>query len=67
MHTASRAPRANAVILRWFNGIGRERQRELELRHGGWKTGMKLLLRFFGWMFAVGTVVFLVGVSASPG
>ena len=28
---------------------------------------MKLLLRFFGWMFAVGTVVFLVGVAAAAG
>src|SRR5204862_5630482 len=28
---------------------------------------MKLLLRFFGWIFAVGTVVFLVGVAAAAG
>ena len=26
---------------------------------------MKLLLRFFGWIFAVGTVVFLVGVAGA--
>src|ERR1700752_409256 len=28
---------------------------------------MKLLLRFFGWIFAVGTVVFLVGVAGAAG
>jgi penicillin-binding protein 1A len=28
---------------------------------------MKLLLRFFGWIFAVGTVVFLVGVAGVAG
>ncbi len=28
---------------------------------------MKLLLRFFGWIFAVGTVVFLVGVAGGRG
>jgi penicillin-binding protein 1A len=28
---------------------------------------MRLFLRFFGWMFAVGTVVFLVGVAAAAG
>ena len=28
---------------------------------------MKLLLRFFGWMFAVGTVVFLVGIAGAAG
>ena len=28
---------------------------------------MKLLLRFFGWIFAVGTVLFLVGVAAAAG
>src|SRR5881394_2311839 len=28
---------------------------------------MKLLLRFFGWIFAVGTVLFLVGVAAVAG
>jgi penicillin-binding protein 1A len=28
---------------------------------------MKLLLRFFGWIFAVGTVLFLVGIAAAAG
>src|SRR4029079_7124250 len=28
---------------------------------------MKLLLRFFGWIFGVGTVLFLVGVAAAAG
>src|SRR3954449_13379351 len=28
---------------------------------------MKLLLRFLGWIFAVGTVVFLVGVAGAAG
>ncbi|MGE0750176.1 MAG: penicillin-binding protein 1A [Variibacter sp.] len=28
---------------------------------------MKLLVRFFGWIFAVGTVVFLVGIAAAGG
>jgi penicillin-binding protein 1A len=28
---------------------------------------MKLLLRFFGWMFAAGTVLFLVGIAAAAG
>jgi penicillin-binding protein 1A len=28
---------------------------------------MKLLLRFFGWIFAVGTVLFLVGVAGAAG
>jgi penicillin-binding protein 1A len=28
---------------------------------------MKLLLRFFGWIFAVGTVVFLVGIAGAAG
>src|SRR5258707_12896640 len=28
---------------------------------------MKLLLRFFGWIFAVGTVVFIVGVAGVAG
>src|ERR1044072_1883559 len=28
---------------------------------------MKLLLRFFGWIFAVGTVVFLVGAAGAAG
>jgi penicillin-binding protein 1A len=28
---------------------------------------MKLLLRFFGWIFAAGTVLFLVGVAAAAG
>src|SRR5436305_8573849 len=28
---------------------------------------MKLLLRFFGWIFAVGTVLFVVGVAAAAG
>jgi penicillin-binding protein 1A len=28
---------------------------------------MKLLLRFFGWIFAAGTVVFLVGIAAAAG
>ena len=28
---------------------------------------MKLLLRFFGWMFAVGTVLFLVGIAGAAG
>src|ERR1041384_1669437 len=28
---------------------------------------MKLLLRFFGWIFAVGTVGFLVGVAGAAG
>ncbi len=28
---------------------------------------MKLLLRFFGWIFAVGTVVFIVGVAGAAG
>src|ERR1043165_4843405 len=28
---------------------------------------MRLLLRFFGWVFAVGTVVFLVGVAGAAG
>jgi penicillin-binding protein 1A len=28
---------------------------------------MKLILRFFGWIFAVGTVVFLVGVAGAAG
>src|ERR1051325_6424544 len=28
---------------------------------------MKLLLRFLGWIFAVGTVLFLVGVAAAAG
>src|SRR5918912_215289 len=28
---------------------------------------MKLLLRFFGWIFAVGTVFFLVGIAAAAG
>src|SRR5262249_17101846 len=28
---------------------------------------MKLLLRFFGWIFAVGTVLFLVGVAGTAG
>ncbi len=30
-------------------------------------TAMKLLLRFFGWIFAVGTVVFLVGIAGAVG
>src|SRR5262245_13137 len=33
----------------------------------GGKAAMKLLLRFFGWIFAVGTVVFLVGVAGAAG
>src|SRR4030095_2531873 len=28
---------------------------------------MKLLLRFFGWIFAVGTVLFLVGIAGAAG
>ncbi|MCZ7656523.1 MAG: penicillin-binding protein 1A [Xanthobacteraceae bacterium] len=28
---------------------------------------MRLLLRFFGWIFALGTVVFLVGIAAAAG
>ncbi|MGE0523265.1 MAG: penicillin-binding protein 1A [Variibacter sp.] len=28
---------------------------------------MKLMLRFFGWIFAAGTVVFLVGIAAAAG
>ena len=28
---------------------------------------MKLLLRFFGWLFAVGTVLFLVGIAGAAG
>src|SRR5258707_10982165 len=28
---------------------------------------MKLLLRFFGWIFAVGTVVFIVGIAGVAG
>ena len=28
---------------------------------------MRLLLRFFGWMFAVGTVLFLVGIAGAAG
>src|SRR5215510_52885 len=28
---------------------------------------MKLLLRFLGWIFAAGTVVFLVGIAATAG
>src|SRR5262252_8672600 len=28
---------------------------------------MKLLIRFFGWIFALGTVLFLVGIAAAAG
>ena len=30
-------------------------------------AAMKLLLRFFGWIFAVGTVLFLVGIAGAAG
>jgi penicillin-binding protein 1A len=43
--------RSQREIRRWRDGHGE--------RH------MKLLLRFFGWIFAVGTVVFLVGVAGA--
>src|SRR5499426_2332005 len=34
---------------------------------GGGIAAMKLLLRFLGWIFAAGTVLFLVGIAAAAG